>query len=639
MMRTMCIAGVFCFLAAGLLSAQDLTKEKNTLFSGSGNCAVCHVTGNDVLVTPSGEDVSPVSGWRSTMMGNAARDPYWRAKVSAEIDAQPALQSAIEDKCATCHTPMTRTDAIHGGATSYSIANINNEPLAMDGVSCTVCHQIRADSLGTAASYSGGYIITDAKEIFGPYENPEELVMNVSSGYKPVKGAHIEESEFCAACHTLFTPYTDNTGSIAGTFPEQMAYFEWKNSVYPAQDTQCQTCHMPAVADSMVISALPSTGNPLRSPVFRHNFVGANTIMPAILKTNGAALGVTAGDAHFDSTLNRARVMLQDQSITLAAAATQTSDTLDIDVTVTNLTGHKFPTGFPSRRAWLHVKVLDGNGVLLFESGRVDTNYEIIGLDAGYEPHHAVISDSQQVQVYEAVPADVDSQVTYTLLKGAFYIKDNRIPPSGFVTTHAEYTDMAILGEAALDDDFNIDVGVEGTGSDVVQYRVPVPLVDAQVAIQVDMYYQSIAPRFADDLFTHSTPEVAQFQTMYNAADKTPELAASLTVQTTITSLVQIAETAVVEDYRLHQNYPNPFNPATTIAYSLSVESMVQLTVYNMLGQEVCRVLSEVQSPGSHQIVWNGTNNDGMPVQSGIYFYRLTAGHNFTQTRKMLLLK
>lgn len=97
----------------------------------------------------------------------------------------------------------------------------------------------------------------------------------------------------------------------------------------------------------------------------------------------------------------------------------------------------------------------------------------------------------------------------------------------------------------------------------------------------------------------------------------------------------------------LHQNYPNPFNPATQINYALSNEAGVTLTVFNVLGQEVTRLVDEVQRPGNYSVQWNATNAAGTHVGSGIYFYRLEAdskttsqaGQHFVSIKKMVLLK
>lgn len=83
----------------------------------------------------------------------------------------------------------------------------------------------------------------------------------------------------------------------------------------------------------------------------------------------------------------------------------------------------------------------------------------------------------------------------------------------------------------------------------------------------------------------------------------------------------------------LFQNYPNPFNPVTQIRYSLRTKCRVQLSVFNVLGQKVCTLVDEVQTPGHRTVEWNATN-----CASGVYFYRLQAG-DFVKTNKMILMR
>ncbi len=90
--------------------------------------------------------------------------------------------------------------------------------------------------------------------------------------------------------------------------------------------------------------------------------------------------------------------------------------------------------------------------------------------------------------------------------------------------------------------------------------------------------------------------------------------------------------------FAVHQNYPNPFNPVTTINYELPKSSEVKLVIYNLLGQEVRTLLQGMMKAGRHQVVWNGTNNSGTMVASGIYIYRFEAG-DYTRMMKMILLK
>lgn len=97
-------------------------------------------------------------------------------------------------------------------------------------------------------------------------------------------------------------------------------------------------------------------------------------------------------------------------------------------------------------------------------------------------------------------------------------------------------------------------------------------------------------------------------------------------------------ENGLPKTYELFQNYPNPFNPATEIKYQLPKVSGVELTIYNVLGEKVRILVQEKKDPGVHHVRWDGINDRGIPVRSGIYFYRLSAG-NYKSVRKMILIR
>lgn len=90
--------------------------------------------------------------------------------------------------------------------------------------------------------------------------------------------------------------------------------------------------------------------------------------------------------------------------------------------------------------------------------------------------------------------------------------------------------------------------------------------------------------------------------------------------------------------FAMTQNYPNPFNPTTTIDYAVSKQSFVSLKVYNLLGQEVRTLVAEEKSVGIHKAQWDGLDNSGVAVPSGMYLYKMVAG-NFSETKKMMFLK
>jgi hypothetical protein len=100
-----------------------------------------------------------------------------------------------------------------------------------------------------------------------------------------------------------------------------------------------------------------------------------------------------------------------------------------------------------------------------------------------------------------------------------------------------------------------------------------------------------------------------------------------------------IAVRTNVRQNSLAQNYPNPFNPTTTIKYAIKERAQVSLKIYNVAGQLVKTLVNEVQSPEEvRPVIWNGLNNDGQPVSSGVYFYKLTT-KDFAKTKKMVFLK
>ncbi|MBN2413019.1 T9SS type A sorting domain-containing protein, partial [candidate division KSB1 bacterium] len=97
-------------------------------------------------------------------------------------------------------------------------------------------------------------------------------------------------------------------------------------------------------------------------------------------------------------------------------------------------------------------------------------------------------------------------------------------------------------------------------------------------------------------------------------------------------------ENEIPKEFSISQNYPNPFNPSTKIKYSLPQNSQVNITIYNINGKVVETIINNFQMQGTYEINWQGTDNENHKVPSGIYFYRIEAGH-FIEIRKMTLVK
>ncbi len=108
-----------------------------------------------------------------------------------------------------------------------------------------------------------------------------------------------------------------------------------------------------------------------------------------------------------------------------------------------------------------------------------------------------------------------------------------------------------------------------------------------------------------------------------------------------INTVTDVKDNGIIPaDYSLYQNYPNPFNPTTVISYNLPEASIINLKVYDVLGRVVKTLVSQEQPAGVYRVNWNGDNDFGSKVASGVYIYRIEAGAGkFIQTRKMILLK
>ena len=94
----------------------------------------------------------------------------------------------------------------------------------------------------------------------------------------------------------------------------------------------------------------------------------------------------------------------------------------------------------------------------------------------------------------------------------------------------------------------------------------------------------------------------------------------------------------ILNKFNIYQNYPNPFNPTTTLQYDLPMDGLVNITIYDMLGNVINQLVNEVQNSGYKTVKWNATNNQGQPVSAGVYLYSIETG-DFRKTKKMILLK
>jgi hypothetical protein len=511
-------------------AAAPASRPDVTLFAHSEDCQACH----NNLTAPNGEDVSIGVAWRATMMANSARDPYFQAAVRRETLDHPSHAGAIQDECGGCHMPMSTHIAraqVGAGAQKgevfarLPIAGADGEPidrLAADGVSCTVCHQIAPDGLGTRARFNGHFAVTaplrdGVRQIYGPYEIDagRKTIMRSVTGYEQVKAPHIQESELCASCHSLFTDAIGPDGRVIGSLAEQMNYQEWRHSAYPDEKRSCQSCHMPRAEGPLRVASVLGES---RETLSRHVFIGGNAHMLRILNRYRAELGVSAASSELEATAVATIRQLQHDTAEVSVSPARVSgqspagQTLSFDVDVRNLTGHKYPTGYPSRRTWLHVVVRDADGRAVFESGAPRPDGSIEGNDADrdaqtFEPHYDLVTNPTQVQIYEPVLGDVSGAPTTGLLTATQYLKDNRLLPRGFDKSTAP-PEVAVAGTARTDATF-------AGGGDRVRYEVPVS-GSGPFTVAVELLYQSIGYRWAHNLERYDAVEPKRFVGYYN---------------------------------------------------------------------------------------------------------------------------
>src|SRR5579863_9087624 len=212
-MRTSCfliLALSLTLIAREPLRGGDGDNSSQIAFHTSDRCLACH----NGLTTPQGKDVSIGFDWRSSIMANSARDPYWQASVRREDVDHPESKAEIEDGCADCHMPIARYESKLkgqlGGVFAYlpfeNDAKKNGS--AEDGVSCSVCHQIGKEKLGTRESFNGGFVVDppnskDDHPEYGPFAiqaGQAHIMQTSTGGFRPTEGAHIHDSALCATC-------------------------------------------------------------------------------------------------------------------------------------------------------------------------------------------------------------------------------------------------------------------------------------------------------------------------------------------------------------------------------------------------------------------------------------------------------
>ncbi|MCP8898064.1 hypothetical protein [Gilvimarinus xylanilyticus] len=348
---------------------------------------------------------------------------------------------------------------------------------------------------------------------------------------------------------------------------EQATFLEWQNSAFARGDTaqSCQDCHMPSnfVSESdkinidQLISKIATIEDnsypdadhglanselkvPLREEYKRHTHVGLNAFLLTMFKQFQPMLGVapqsymtSASNQGIDLALASMKRQARDDTVAMSVdQLTFDGDTLVVDVTARNKVGHRFPSGVAFRRGFIELLVKDGDN-LVWSSGRTNDAGVIVdhsgkplpteflpegecgysgNKPAGcYQPHHQVITNDKQVQIYEELNRDKSHHFTTSFVHRVHIVKDNRLLPDGWrassyfkpqgevMTQFMEATDPHFVGD---DPDYR-DQGMGFVGKDSLQYRIDLPQEyrGKPLKVEATMYYQAIPPYWLKQRF------------------------------------------------------------------------------------------------------------------------------------------
>lgn len=436
---------------------------------------------------------------------------------------------------------------------------------------------------GLAATFTGSFDMGPPDHLNGPFKKPLDMPMKHALGIAPVYNSSIRRSELCGSCHTVHLPILKD-GTVIGHTYEQTTYAEWAFSAYRTGTTpddtlplgagtqaeSCQGCHMTHKDETghplaSKIASIQEHGNfpqaentlprsdidlPTREGFAKHILVGLNLIFVKMAQQFPAILGVPNLDPMLVSGAVPPLASTEHEMLAQAAKRTATvevtdlktkDDGLDATVKITNLTGHKFPSGVGFRRAFVEFTVRDASGETLWSSGQTneagvildgngraldgefwwqpDCSARITPTERHHQPHFEDIDRQDEVQIYEeltAAPGDSQPQIcpsraaqgplTTSFLSRCARVKDNRLLPSGFLGLEDRTRIAVSLGAkrdlaedtepVAIGDDPDYREG----GGDTLRYHVAVPELSRRAAsVEATLYYQSTPPYYLQD--------------------------------------------------------------------------------------------------------------------------------------------
>ena len=559
-----------------------------------------------------------VREWAGSMDANAPRDPIFNAFLSITTKYAEPMGLDVGEYCLRCHSG---SGWLAGRSHPGSVEKLRGSDL--DGVNCDFCHRLMdplhpdgsASTGGTVTGYGNGMYVVQRTRL------PFRGARGVKEPWGPtVADPFYRTSDYCGVCHEQSNPYLSDDPQHTPPHlqvPVERTYSEWKLSYYATRGEAgtCQSCHMkrrPGYATSF---------RPFRYrlDVSSHDLAGGNTFAPRAIID--AWNGVNK-EALLEG-MQRSVDLLQTAAA-LDVRAGREGDSVRCLVRVTNLTGHKLPSGFPEGlRVWISVTGTDRSGHIMFRSGT-------------YDPASGQFLHDPQAKVYEFI-AGMTPRQAETLGKPAgpsflrsfndtiFY--DNRIPPRGFSNEAFRQRRCAPVGYAYSDGQYWDETTYSMSG--------------AVESVSVSLWYQVANKEFMEFLRDENIDNPYDWnnwgQKVYDAWQRYGEPVRisqrTASVNNVAPELTAISSSSTPVEIRLGQNYPNPFNGESTIEFWISEPARVFLTVYDLGGREVSRLVDADLSAGLHVARVESSN-----LASGLYFYRLSAGTRFI-SQKFLVIR
>ncbi|SDD24187.1 hypothetical protein [Aquimonas voraii] len=508
----------------------------------SGDCMGCHAGGTL-------EFHYPATSWKGSMMANAGRDPvFWAALDVANADGESIGVPGVGDWCLRCHVPEgwfagrvsktasgTRVEGTDGCLLQGKHDDVPGFGNDYAGVGCHYCHRAQPNGPnGEPNHLESGDVWLDDEPCEnggsgpcrgGPYDYAREGTSPPPHPWK--QSSHLSSSEMCGSCHDVTSPLNNGVPlrtlvSAAGVdtgiaFPIERTYSEWRKSDYGSalfadgaeaapmrnqpgvvvkQQQTCQDCHMEiARSDNPEEQFLACFYGPNRNGTLSvHNFSGANAWVPKILKGEFPGLGY---DEAFDQAILWSTQLLTQRTALLSARGQRSADgqTLEVEVEVTNRSGHKLPTGYSEgRRMWIELEVRDAQGSLVYSNG-------------SWDPATGELQRDAQTRVYEIKQgiwdpgsgscriADAQGRASFHFVLNNCVAKDNRIPPLGFTGGN----DVEIAPVGAI-------YPPERPGSerlrnvDMARYSIPVAGVSGPLTVQARLHFQISSKEYVEFL-------------------------------------------------------------------------------------------------------------------------------------------